>query len=80
MVVGREHIPGGNTVLVNLMNQERALSRVADDQIGASEPRSEMTKGGGSLVGALAGQGSMACSNISRDSLQVLGSSLSHDR
>jgi len=39
--VGRENMPGGKPVIVDLRNQERAPRRAAEDQIGALGPRSE---------------------------------------
>ena len=39
--VGRENMPGGQALRVNLMKKERAPRRAAEDQTGASGPRSE---------------------------------------
>jgi len=49
-------MPGGNPVLVDLINQERAPSRGAVDQTGASGRRLENTRRWRFLVGAFAGQ------------------------
>jgi len=39
--VGWDNMPGGNAVLVDLIPEERAHSRAAEDQTGASGRRSE---------------------------------------
>jgi len=39
--VGRENMPEGQALRVDLMKKERAPRRAAEDQTGASGPRSE---------------------------------------
>jgi len=63
--VGRENMPGGKAVAVQLMKRLRAPSREAEDQTGASGPLSETPGRWRALAGPLVGQWSMACSKIS---------------
>jgi len=39
--IGQENMPGGKPVKVDLMKRAKAANREAEDQMGASGPRSE---------------------------------------
>ena len=69
--VGRENMPGGKAVAVELMKRLGAPSKGAEDQTGASGPMSETPRRWWALAGPLAWQRSMAYSKVSGASSQL---------
>jgi len=63
--MARENMPRGKAVRVDLMKRARAANRAAENQTGASGPRSVTPWRWRVLAGSLVGQERMACLRVS---------------